>query len=103
MAFEGDTAMIHSVTSLEFGHNVSSAKKIAREGPVIITDRGEPAFVLLTIGEYRTITSSEREMSLLDAMHAIPSPGPGIELELPTRERDDFEYRAPDFIREKAG
>ena len=41
-------------------------------------------------------------MTLLEAMHAIPSPGQGIELELPTRERGDFESRVPDFIGEKA-
>ncbi len=93
--------MIHTVTSREFGHNVSSAKNLAREGPVFITDRGEPAFVLLTIDEYRAITGSGREMSLLDAMHAIPSPGLGIELELPVRERGNFESRVPDFIGEK--
>ena len=45
MAFEGATCMIHTVTSREFSHNVSSAKNLAREGPVFITDRGEPAFV----------------------------------------------------------
>lgn len=94
--------MIHTVTSRDFGHNVSSAKNLAREGPVFITDRGEPAFVLLTIDEYRSITYSEREMTLLEAMHAIPSPGQGIELELPTRECGEFESRVPDFIGEKA-
>jgi len=47
---------IHTVTSREFGHNVSSAKNLAKEGPLFITDRGEPAFVLINIEEYRRLS-----------------------------------------------
>ena len=72
MAFEGDTAMIHSVTSREFGHNVSSAKHLARQGPVFITDRGEPAFVLLNIDQYQSLAGGEREQSLLALMDGLP-------------------------------
>lgn len=46
--------MIRTLTSREFGHNVSRAKKLAKEGPVFITDRGQPAFVLLDYETYRT-------------------------------------------------
>jgi len=90
--------MMHTVTSRDFGHNVSSAKNLARKGPVMITDRGEPAFVLLSIKDYRSLGGSDQGVSLLDAMHALPSPGKGIELELPLRERTDLESRVPDFI-----
>ena len=44
------------VTSREFNQDVSAAKRAAAEGPVIITDRGDPAYVLLTIEEYRELT-----------------------------------------------
>lgn len=93
---------MHRVTSREFGQNVSRSKHLAREGPLVITDRGEPAFVLLNIKDYRAIVGHEQETSLLEAMHAIASPGKGIELVLPERARGDFESRVPDFIGEKA-
>ena len=44
-------------SSREFNQDASKAKKAARQGPVFITDRGRPAHVLLTIEEYRRITS----------------------------------------------
>lgn len=72
---------IHTITSREFGHNVSSAKHLAKEGPVFITDRGEPAFVLLNIGEYRQLADDKSAMSLLELMDSLPS----------TFEVEDFE------------
>ncbi|MGH3349514.1 MAG: type II toxin-antitoxin system Phd/YefM family antitoxin [Nocardioides sp.] len=36
----------------EFNHDVSAAKRAAEDGPVVITDRGEPAYVLLSYDEY---------------------------------------------------
>lgn len=34
---------ITTLTSRELNHDVSNAKKAARNGPVIITDRGRPS------------------------------------------------------------
>ena len=42
-------------TSREFNQDVA-AKRAAREGPVIVTDRGEPAHVLLSWDEYRRLS-----------------------------------------------
>lgn len=42
-----------SMTAREFNRDVSAAKRAAADGPVVITDRGEPAYVLLTMHEYR--------------------------------------------------
>lgn len=47
-----------SVSAREFHQDVSYAKRKAGEGPVVITDRGEPAFVLLSIDDYREISGS---------------------------------------------
>lgn len=41
------------MSAREFNQDVSAAKREAARGPVTITDRGEPAFVLLSIEEYR--------------------------------------------------
>ena len=53
-------------TSREFNQDVGRAKRAATEGPVIITDRGHPSHVLLTIDEYRRLTGTGR--SLADAL-----------------------------------
>ncbi|MEC9357553.1 MAG: type II toxin-antitoxin system Phd/YefM family antitoxin [Pseudomonadota bacterium] len=45
-----------TISSREFNQDVSGAKRAAEEGPVIITDRGEPAFVLLRHETYRRLT-----------------------------------------------
>ncbi len=36
----------------EFNRDVSGAKRAADHGPVVITDRGEPAYVLLSFADY---------------------------------------------------
>ncbi|MBA2323184.1 MAG: type II toxin-antitoxin system Phd/YefM family antitoxin [Pseudonocardiales bacterium] len=40
----------------EFNQDVSAAKRAAEDGPVIITDRGWPSHVLLTITDYQHLT-----------------------------------------------
>ncbi|CAI8739474.1 Antitoxin [Pseudomonas sp. IT-P253] len=47
---------ITTISSREFNQDTSSAKKATREGPVIITDRGRPAHVLLSIEDYQKLT-----------------------------------------------
>lgn len=42
-----------TITAREFNRDVSAAKRAAVDGPVVVTDRGEPAFVLLSIADYR--------------------------------------------------
>ena len=44
-----------TMSAREFNQDVSAAKREAGHGPVVITDRGEPAFVLLSIEEYRRL------------------------------------------------
>lgn len=39
----------------KFNQDVSGAKRAASNGPVIITDRGEPAYVLLRHEDYRRL------------------------------------------------
>ena len=38
---------ITTISSRDFNQDVSQAKRAAEAGPVVITDRGRPAFVLL--------------------------------------------------------
>ena len=50
--------MTTMMTSREFNQDTSGAKKAAVNGPVIITDRGEPSHVLLSIKEYQRLTGT---------------------------------------------
>ncbi|KAE9641413.1 type II toxin-antitoxin system Phd/YefM family antitoxin [Pseudomonas sp. PB106] len=49
---------ITTISNREFNQDTSSAKKATRQGPVIITDRGKPAHVLLSIEEYQKLTGT---------------------------------------------
>lgn len=54
-----------TLSSREFNRDVSAAKRAARSGPVVITDRGKAKFVLLSIDDYHSM--SERR-SLVDVL-----------------------------------
>lgn len=49
----------------EFNRDVSAAKRAADEGPVVITDRGEPAYVLLSFVDY---SGMRERRSLVDVL-----------------------------------
>ncbi len=70
---------ITTLSSRQFNHDASKAKKAAEAGPVIITDRGRPAHVLLIFGEYKKLTGTKARIADLLAM-------PGIE---------DIEFNIP--------
>jgi len=57
-----------TISSREFNQNTSRAKKAAEDGPVFITDRGEPAHVLLTIKEYQKLRFRGKNILELLAM-----------------------------------
>lgn len=46
---------ITTLSSREFNQHSSDAKKATTKGPVFITDRGQPAHVLLSIEQYREL------------------------------------------------
>ncbi|MDR7335053.1 type II toxin-antitoxin system Phd/YefM family antitoxin [Roseateles asaccharophilus] len=56
------------LTSREFNRDVSVAKRAALQEPVLITDRGQPTHVLLSIGEYRRLTGEGESILELLAM-----------------------------------
>ena len=70
---------ITTLSSRQFNQDASKAKKAAKAGPVFITDRGRPAHVLLTFGEYKKITGGRTKIADLLAMPGIED----IELEIP--------------------
>jgi prevent-host-death family protein len=46
-----------TLTSREFNQGVARAKRAANEGPVIITDRGRPAYVLMRHEGYKRLAA----------------------------------------------
>lgn len=51
------------LSSREFNRDVSAAKRAAADGPVVITDSGRPAHVLLSIGDYETLKERAGRMA----------------------------------------
>ena len=70
---------IITLSSREFNHDIAKAKRAACDGPVIITDRGKPAHVLLSIEEYQRLSGKPRNIA-----HALAMP-----------EHEDFDFEAP--------
>lgn len=68
-------------SSREFNQRASEAKKAASQGPVVITDRCRPAYVLLTIEDYRALTALVQDVATLLAMPSMGS----FELTIPAR------------------
>jgi len=56
------------MSSREFNQDTSRAKKAAQNGPVVITDRGRPAHVLISIDEYRKMIGDSASIIDLLAM-----------------------------------
>ena len=59
---------ITTISSREFNQDVSKVKRSTANGPVFITDRGQPSHVLLTIEDYQKITDKKESIVELLAM-----------------------------------
>ena len=58
---QGDIAAmtIASLSGAELNRDVARAKKAMSKGPVIITDRGKPSYVLLGFEDYQRLTQQK--------------------------------------------
>lgn len=83
---------VREMGSREFNQKTHEAKRAADEGPLLITDRGRPAYVLMAYGEYENLGGPAEPKSLADALVMEED----IELELPERE-DWFGAREVDL------
>lgn len=70
---------ITTLTSRELNHDLGRAKRAARLGPVVITDRGKPAHVLLSYADYQRLAGERRSLVAALAMPGLS----GIELGAP--------------------
>ena len=74
-----------TLTSREFNQDVARAKRAAKEGPVIITDRGRPAYVLMRHETYRRLSGE----------------GPSIRALLSDPESEEVDFEPPRLGGEK--
>lgn len=81
---------ITTLSSREFNQDTSRAKHAAKNGPVIITDRGRPAHVLLTIEDFQRLARGRQ--SIADAL-GMPE-GEDIAFDPP---RLDIKFKIPDL------
>ena len=72
------------LTSREANQDFSRAKRAAKNGPVIITERGKPAQVLMSYEEYRRLKGPERNILDLLAMPGMED----VEFEIGERPKD---------------
>ena len=78
-------------SSRDFTRDVAAAKAAALTGPVLITDRGHPAFVMLNIDEYHRLQG--KAPSLFALMQQLPEL-PDDVFEIP---RMAIEFREVEF------
>jgi len=83
---------MQTFTAREFNQDTARAKRAARHGPVFISDRGKPAYVLLTHAEFERIAG--RPKSIVEAL-AMPGVE-DIDLESVLPQRRDLP-RAAEF------
>lgn len=56
-----------TISARDFNRDVSAAKRAADEQPVIITDRGRPAYVLLSVAAYEALADRRSIVDWLQA------------------------------------
>ena len=76
-----------TLSSRQFNQDTCVAKKAARQGPVVITDRGRPSHVLLSFDEYQRLTGGCSRIADLLALTAAAGDAADAELVL-TPQRD---------------
>lgn len=58
---------ITTMTSREFNQHTGKAKAAADDGPLVITDRGAPSYVLMTHKEFARLTGKATPRTILEA------------------------------------
>lgn len=62
MCLQAGVGFVKTLSARDFNQDVSAAKRAAADEPVIITDRGRPSHVLMSIDEYRRLTGEELDV-----------------------------------------
>jgi prevent-host-death family protein len=62
---------VTTISSRTFNQDLGHAKRAANDGPVIITDRGQPAYVLLTHDAWQRLRGERRSVRQLLALPGV--------------------------------
>jgi prevent-host-death family protein len=54
---------VTTMTSRQFNQDLASAKRAAAEGPVFVTDRGQPSLVLISYDEWAQLAGKGRTIA----------------------------------------
>jgi prevent-host-death family protein len=81
-----------TITSREANQFFGKAKRAAEKGPVTITDRGRPAFVLMKYDDYRRLADPTR--SIVDM---LAQDGPEADFDFDPPKLGSLGLRIPDF------
>lgn len=54
---------MQTISSREFNQNVAKAKNMSDTAPVCITDRGEPAYVLMNYAAYQSLQGKKASLA----------------------------------------
>jgi prevent-host-death family protein len=84
-----------SITTLSaraFNQKLGEAKKLAKHGPVFVTDRGRQTHVLLDVEEYRKITSSGKSLAEILYEPRLAEIDPDFEFE-----KIEFDFKPAEF------
>ena len=65
---------ITTISARQFARDLAGAKRAADFGPVLITNRGQPAYALLRIDDYHELAAERHSgRSLLALMDTLPT------------------------------
>jgi len=65
---------VKAISSREFNQDVSQAKRAARFEPVLVTDRGRPTHVLMSIEAFRRLSGETDNIVDMLAMPGLSDP-----------------------------
>ncbi len=94
---------ITTMTSREFNQDTARAKRAAKKGPVRITERGRPAYVLLTQEEYEALTAgrdsgaSGEAGKFVSLAEALADNRPEADFDWEPPRLSGFSLKVPDF------
>jgi len=75
-----------TLSSRQFNQDIMKAKRAAKNGPVVITVRGHPEHVLLSMDAYKKLTQKKRSIVQAIATHAseyVEFDPPRLEFKMP--------------------
>jgi prevent-host-death family protein len=77
-------------TAREYNQDASRVKRASKDGPVIITERGKPAHVLMTVAAYEKLKGARARVPLVAFMEGLALGGLELARDRDTGREDPF-------------